>query len=496
MEEHVKQTARNSILIFILLTITGLTGYFIRITLARNLSVTEYGLFYSVLALFGFFSIFVDFGLTQGTINRLVEYRVNNKFNEMKNLALSILYLQLIIAAILSVVLILLQKFLSENYYKTDISAILLPLCLYFVTLPLILFIVNIIYSFGKSVFQSALNALTNVFMLMVILIGLYSFNLTIKAPAYAYALVNIFALIICTPVFFRLLPGFLKIKFQFDFFDVWRTFKYGFYVTLATMGGAIITQTDTLMLTYYSGLEQVGIYQVAVPIAMTLLFFASAVSGAIYPLFCEFKTKEDYGKMSKLTTFIYSYIWIAVLPAVIILFVYPDMAINILFGTRFLAGVKVLQIFAVAMPFITFSTINYNILAAIGGARRTFKMILTAAGLNVVLNFILIPKYDMIGAAVASVISFLTLVIFSMNQLRKTYKFYIPFWRMIKIFCCGLVFFWIIYLLKKYLELNIWIELVIVLVISGFVYIIILFLTKCLNKKMLEEGKMLLFKK
>jgi len=487
MSGHVIKTARYSIIILILLVVSGLMGYFIRIALAKKLSVAEYGLFYSVFALFNFLLLFLDLGVSQGAIIKIVKYRVKNKFNEIKNLSLSILYLQLLLATLFSAIFLLFQNFLSVHYYHADISRIALPFCLYFITVPITLFISNTIYGFGKSVFQSLLDAVKNIFVLLAILTGFYAFGLSINAPPYAYVLSNILALLMFTPLFLKIFPNFFKLKFSFVFPAVWDTFKYGIYVTMASMGWTIITQTDTLMLTYYSTLQNVGIYQVALPISMVLFFFAGAIGAAIYPLFSEFEAKKEFRKLSEMTSLIYSYIEIAVLPAAVVFFVYPDLIINTLFGAKFLGGIIVLQIFAIATPVMIIGNINYIILAAIGQAKKSFKMVLFSALLNLILNFILIPKYGIVGAAISSVLAFSSLFILSTIQLQRIYRFTIPYWKLIKILFSSLIFLLSIHLLKNYLRLNPFIEAVVVLAIGGLVYAGLLFATRTINLKMIK---------
>lgn len=488
MNEHIGKVARHSMMIYILLILTAFSGYAIRVTLARNLSVYEYGLFYSLFTLFGFLSIFVDFGLTQGTINEIVKLRVNNKYEDIKNITLSILIIQLMLALLIVSGLLAASDLLSKYYYKADVSYILLPLSLYFLTIPLALFFINIIYGFGKTYYQTGLEFMKNIFVLFLIFVGLFVFNLKIEAPAYGYAIANIIAFIILIPIFTKTFPHFFKLKFKFDSMNVFKTIKYGIYVTLATMGWLIITQTDTLMLTYYSSLENVGIYNVAVTVSMTLLYFAHAISAAIYPTFSEFKTREDTSNLSDMTSMIYSYIQIVVLPIAIIFFFYPEIIISILFGPFYAVGAMVLKIFAVAMPLISIGIINYNILAAIGRAQESFKIMLSGAMLNIFLNFLLMPQYGILGAAIASVLSYIIIMFFSTYKLRKIYGFTIQYLKLLKILLCSIIFFGSISLLKKYLELSVFTEIFVVMTISILLYLVSLFVFRVITKKVITK--------
>ena len=60
---YAKFALRSSLAVFIGFVFSGLFAYVVRATLARVLSVTEYGLFYAVFSFVSFFLLFRDLGL-------------------------------------------------------------------------------------------------------------------------------------------------------------------------------------------------------------------------------------------------------------------------------------------------------------------------------------------------------------------------------------------------------------------------------------------------
>ena len=73
---YAKRAAKGGVSIFTFSIVGLLLGFILRTFLARNLSVTEFGLLYSVLAFMGLFSLFRDMGLNPALIKYIPEYIV------------------------------------------------------------------------------------------------------------------------------------------------------------------------------------------------------------------------------------------------------------------------------------------------------------------------------------------------------------------------------------------------------------------------------------
>ena len=58
--------------------VANLFGYLLRLLLARNLTLAEYGLVYSLIALFGLAAVFNQLGLTEAITRYISKYTVSN----------------------------------------------------------------------------------------------------------------------------------------------------------------------------------------------------------------------------------------------------------------------------------------------------------------------------------------------------------------------------------------------------------------------------------
>jgi O-antigen/teichoic acid export membrane protein len=114
--------------------------------------------------------------------------------------------------------------------------------------------------------------------------------------------------------------------------------------------------------------------------------------------------------------------------------------------------------------------------------------MIYSAAIFNFIANLILIPMLGIIGAAITTSLSYLIIMVIGLINIRKFIRISFPIKIWAKSFIAGLIFTFIIWLLKGLLVFNVWLETAIVLMISGIVYIILLFLLKAINIAELED--------
>jgi O-antigen/teichoic acid export membrane protein len=121
--------------------------------------------------------------------------------------------------------------------------------------------------------------------------------------------------------------------------------------------------------------------------------------------------------------------IFLATLPLVLVFFVFPEFLLG-LFGDEFKVGVKAFVFLSFGKLISSLSGSVGNILQMTGKQVIFMNVLFVGAIVNVLLNFFLIPKFGINGAALASMISLsiwnLIMVYFVKREL-GFYTFYIP---------------------------------------------------------------------
>ena len=120
----------------------------------------------------------------------------------------------------------------------------------------------------------------------------------SIIAPLIAYASINFILFLIYLPFIKNILSYLKNTKFVLKIKLYKSLIKYGLLVSISTVVWIILTQTDTLMLTYFKGFEAVGLYQVAVPLASIALYLVNAAVLVAYPLSSELYARKKMNEL------------------------------------------------------------------------------------------------------------------------------------------------------------------------------------------------------
>tara|TARA_B100000795_G_scaffold174491_1_gene131738 strand:- start:135 stop:716 length:582 start_codon:yes stop_codon:yes gene_type:complete len=187
---------------------------------------------------------------------------------------------------------------------------------------------------------------------------------------------------------------------------------------------------TDKLMLGNMMGSEEVGIYFTAFKLSMFASIALMAINSIASPKFAELYGKKDFDGLKKVAHQSSKMIFLATLPLVLLFFSFPEFLLG-LFGEEFKVGVKAFVFLSFGKLISSFSGSAGNILQMTGKQVIFMNVLFVGAIVNVILNFFLIPKFGINGAALASMISLsmwnLIMVYFVKREL-GLYTFYIPF--------------------------------------------------------------------
>ena len=191
-----------------------------------------------------------------------------------------------------------------------------------------------------------------------------------------------------------------------------------------------IMSWTDKLMLGNIMGSEEVGIYFTAFKLSMFASIALMAVNSIASPKFAELYGKKDFDGLKNVAHQSSKMIFLATLPLVLVFFVFPEFLLG-LFGDEFKVGVNAFLFLSFGNLISSLSGSAGNILQMTGKQVIFMNVLFVGAIVNVLLNFFLIPKFGINGAALASMISLsmwnLIMVYFVKREF-GFYTFYIPF--------------------------------------------------------------------
>ena len=203
------------------------------------------------------------------------------------------------------------------------------------------------------------------------------------------------FSLIFC----YRKLDG-QSLKFSMDCAK--RMLLKSRYYIIPSMMVTIFAETDKIMLKLMLDTSATGLYSIAVTCASLTSFVFVAIIDSMRPAIFESQklSTESFEKnLSRLYTIV---IYLSLLQSVFMTLLAKPI-IYILYGNAYMPATGVLQIIVWYTTFAYLGAIRNIWILANGEQRHLWKINLSGAIGNIVLNSILIPLWGMHGAAVAS---------------------------------------------------------------------------------------------
>jgi PST family polysaccharide transporter len=173
-----------------------------------------------------------------------------------------------------------------------------------------------------------------------------------------------------------------------------------------------VYMRIDQIMIGEMLGANSVGVYSAAVRLSEVWYFIPSAIAISVFPSIIEAKSISEELYHSHLQKLYRITIYLAIAIAIPVTLFSAEI-ISVLYGANYLGAEKVLTIHVWACVFIFLATISGQYLVTENYTRISLLRTFAGAAVNIALNLILIPKYGIRGAAVATLISQFTVAFF-----------------------------------------------------------------------------------
>lgn len=160
-----------------------------------------------------------------------------------------------------------------------------------------------------------------------------------------------------------------------------------------------VYTRVDQLMIASLIGIDQAGIYSVAIRVVEAYAVVPMLIATAFFPFVCS-KPDADNARTY------FDIVMFSSVVAAAAVWIAAQMAIPFLFGPEYIPALDILGVSMLAAVFsvVGFACTNYLVAVSLGHLRP----IRLALGLmlNIGLNLVLIPRFGLWGAATATLIS------------------------------------------------------------------------------------------
>lgn len=384
---------KNSIWIVLSQATAKLASFFYTLYLARSLGVSDFGLYITALTYFAIISAISDFGVARYLIREISIHE-----QKVSKLISTTIFLRLVFLSIFFSLFVFIISSFDADIARRNLAilavAAVLPQSVALTIDALFIALLKINYS---SFAMLVSNLLSMTIGVVLVSLGYSNYGALI-------AMLIGQVLYICILIIMTMIKKmkWLDIVDEQEIRDIIiGAIPYG----ILSIIGVISFRADILILSYYKGNYETGIYGMAYKFIDGIIFIPSALATAYYPLLVRLheidinKIKKVYFKsliiMALLGTGV-SLCYILLLPIVLTKFFHS-----------YLSSIPLISILSFSVPFIFMHIPSGQILLSTEKyLKNTLIMYVSLLIMNMFLYFITIPIYGSTGAASVSVIS------------------------------------------------------------------------------------------
>lgn len=176
-------------------------------------------------------------------------------------------------------------------------------------------------------------------------------------------------------------------------------------YLWFSFVSFLIYTQTDRLMINHYLGVEEVGVYTIGMQLSSILAILIGPIQNSLFPKFLELY-RDDYQKyynFYKLTNTIITQFYLIITLISIIVVKYT---FRYVYSSQYDGAILIYSILAFSVFIKANGSLQTSHMTIKNITKKSFYKTLVSLILNIILNILLIPKYGINGAAIATLIT------------------------------------------------------------------------------------------
>jgi O-antigen/teichoic acid export membrane protein len=427
-DQHIAELFKGSFIAFFLRIVGMILGFFVTLIVARNYGAETMGLFALSVTILNIFAIIGLFGFDTALVKFVSEYNTNKEQHLIKEVYRLSLGFALPLSIFLALILYLFSGQLS--YYVFDKAELVSFLQVAAFTLvPFILLRINSAALRGMKQIKAS-SFFNNVFVQLIIF-----FVLSVVASRYpqkeTIMWIQLTSMAIAALTSYIHFARFIgnQINIRKNILRISKILNVSFPMMLTSAMALIMSWSDVVMLGAMRSSEELGVYSVVLKLAGLTSVTLIAVNTISAPKFSEFYSKGDIAGLKKTAISATKLIFYSTLPIIILLLLFAENVLDV-FSEKFSSGVTPLWILVIGQTVNSMSGAVGFFLNMTGDQKINMFVNITVVCLNIILNYILITRYGITGAAIATAVSMALQNILKVIIIKRKHNFmffYIP---------------------------------------------------------------------
>ena len=401
------KVAKGAAIILAGLAFSRIVNYAYQIVLARAGGTEEFGLFFLGVTTIAAAGGLAALGLDLGVARFAPLYLGSQDLPRLRGMLRYSFGLSILTGAAGGLLLQLTGRWIALHFFNSEpLIGIfhICALCLPFTVSNRVL--IKAVVAFQKIGYRVAVNQVASPLVRLVFTVMLVLAGMRAEGAMWAYLASEAVSWVILLWLLnSRVFPLFGKSE-ESGVFEFRPFFAYCLPLLLAGIIDLVLNNIDAVMTGYFLDKAQVGIYGTAVRLASMVALGIELLS----PMFLSIITQAWASNNESIISATFSnnnrwYHYIT-LPATVLLVMLAPEIMVLFWGESFAPGAASLAFLTLGQAFYYLTSTSIFLLSMHGATRLILGINLIAAVLNIILNYILIPRLGISGAALATAVS------------------------------------------------------------------------------------------
>jgi O-antigen/teichoic acid export membrane protein len=402
-DSHVVDLVRGASIAGVLKVLSAVFTFGLAVVLGRVLGADAAGVYFLALTTATIAATIGRVGLDSAVI-RLVSSRASSgNWSEVRSVYSSTMQIGLTCSVVFTLILILAAGVLAREIFSN--ASLEVPLRL--MALAVVPLALNVLVSRALQGLSSIRDSIM-VFSILpagIALVGtwLVAASFGVNGAIASYIVGVTIALFYGLNAWRRALAGHeITAKARREESSITGLLRSGMPLLIGALLQLMIQMSGTLMLGIWAENTDVSIFAIAWRTAILINFVLIAVNAIAQPKFAELYSLGDMEKLASTARRATTLMTICAAPVFLLFLLIPGTILST-FGSDFSGGALTLQILSIGQ-FINVATGSVGILLVMSGHEREYRNVqIVAAGVVLVLSYLLIPQYGAVGAAIGA---------------------------------------------------------------------------------------------
>ncbi len=374
------------------------------VTLARLLNPDGYGLLFLAISIFGTVEVFSKLGVAKSGARYITDYNEKDLSVVPSILKFSFL-LNLVVLFIVSFLFYIIHREIAILFEEPEIVPLLFLGIFYIIFSTIYLFSRRMLQGFEDIRYAALIKSLNKIIR-VILAIGLVFIGYGATGALFGYIIGFIISGFIGIMILYIRYYS-RQNRTPIDISLRKRIVKYSGPLTVTDGANVLDKRVDTLLVGFFLNPTAVAFYMIGKQVVTFIETPMAALGFTLSPTYNSEKVKGNIELAANIYEQALCYALLIYIPAATGLILIAEPFVKIIFGGQYTGAVPVLQVLSVYAVLQAITKLTSNGLDFLGRAReRAVVMIFTSIS-NVVLNIILIPRFGVVGAAFATLITF-----------------------------------------------------------------------------------------